>query len=618
MFGEGCQPFPGEHLVLYSSAAGSPEGTPQTEGSGFGMRLIFPLFVLLGAVTGAQQPGGSQSGQPAAPAEPSVAEMTTRDQPAVFRQNVNLVMVPVVVRDRQERCIGNLQREDFQLFDQGKPQVIAKFTVEKRGEHPAPKKESPGEEAGTNPEEPGPPVVAPERFVAYLFDDVHLDFGNLVQARDAAIKHLATSLQPTDRAAVFSTSGQTVLDFTADRKALTETLLRLRPRGELNRTAAECPNLSYYVADLIRNKNDRQALDAATFEAMGCLGLDPSMPGAQSTAAGLVEGQAARALAAGDHETRLALIVIKECVRRLAAMPGQRTVILVSPGFHLVENRFEETDILDRAIRSKVVVSSLDARGLYTTVAGADASDRFFSPQWRTLRTQYDISSAAAQADVLAELADGTGGTFFHNNNDLFAGFERVAAAPEYTYILGFSPQNLKLDGKYHALKVKLKEAPKLTLTARRGYFAPRHLEDSAEQAKREIGEALFSREELRGLPIELHTQFFKSGDSSARLTVIARVDLRQLKYRKADGRNRNDVTLVAGLFDGNGIFISGIQKNLELRLLDETLSSRMRGPVTVRTSFDVKPGTYLIRLVARDAEGQQISSENGAVEIPY
>lgn len=582
------------------------------------MRPIFPLFFLLGAVTGAQQPGASQAGQPAAPVGRDTAEMSSRDLPAVFHQNVNLVMVPVVVRDRQGRCIGNLHREDFQLFDQGKPQVIARFSVEKRGERPAAKKESPGEGVETNPQEAGPPVVAPERFVAYLFDDVHLEFGNLAQARAAAIKHLATSLQPTDRAAVFSTSGQTVLDFTDDRKALTDTLLRLRPSGELNKTANECPNLSYYVADLIRNKNDRQALDAATLEAMGCLGLDPSMPGAQSTAAGLVEGQAARVLAAGDYQTRLALDVVKDCVRRLAAMPGQRTVILVSPGFLLAENRFEETEILDRAIRSKVVISSLDARGLYTMVVGADSNDRFFSQQWYNLRTQYYMASASAQADVLAELAAGTGGTFFQNNNDLFAGFERVAAAPEYTYILGFSPQNLKLDGKYHALKVKLPESAKLTLTARRGYFAPRRLGDSAEQAKLEIQEALFSRDELRELPMELHTQFFKSSDTSARLTVIARVDLRPLKYRKADGRNRNELTLVTGLFDGNGIFISGIEKILELRLLDETLTSRLRGPVTVRTSFDVKPGTYLVRLVARDAEGQQISSENGAVEIPY
>ena len=32
-----------------------------------------------------------------------------------------------------------------------------------------------------------------------------------------------------------------------------------------------------------------------------------------------------------------------------------------------------------------------------------------------------------------------------------------MAALPEYYYVLGFSPQNLKFDGSYHNLKVSLK-----------------------------------------------------------------------------------------------------------------------------------------------------------------
>jgi hypothetical protein len=38
---------------------------------------------------------------------------------------------------------------------------------------------------------------------------------------------------------------------------------------------------------------------------------------------------------------------------------------------------------------------------------------------------------------------------------------------------------------------------------------------------------------------------------------------------------------------------------------------------VVIRTDFDVKPGAYLVRLVVRDAEGQQITAENAAVEVP-
>ena len=55
---------------------------------------------------------------PQTPAK-SPAEMATHDEPALFKARVNLVIVPVVVRDRQGKAVGNLGQEDFQLFDKG-------------------------------------------------------------------------------------------------------------------------------------------------------------------------------------------------------------------------------------------------------------------------------------------------------------------------------------------------------------------------------------------------------------------------------------------------------------------------------------------------------------------
>lgn len=46
----------------------------------------------------------------------------------------------------------------------------------------------------------------------------------------------------------------------------------------------------------------------------------------------------------------------------------------------------------------------------------------------------------------------------------------RTAEAPEYMYVLGFSPQ--KLDGKYHKLKVRANTVQKVTIQAREGYYA--------------------------------------------------------------------------------------------------------------------------------------------------
>jgi VWFA-related protein len=79
--------------------------------------------------------------------------------------------------------------------------------------------------------------------------------------------------------------------------------------------------------------------------------------------------------------------------------------------------------------------------------------------------------SAAAAAHVMGELADGTGGTFYHNSNDLEAGFRTLISGADYTYLLAFSTANTKR-GAHHSLKVKVNEAG-LTVQARRGYSTP-------------------------------------------------------------------------------------------------------------------------------------------------
>ena len=142
-------------------------------------------------------------------------------------------------------------------------------------------------------------------------------------------------------------------------------------------------------------------------------------------------------------------------------MPGQRSIVMVSPGFLTLADLLQEkTEIIDRAIRANVVISALNARGLYAIIPGGDASQP--SPQsiaGAIMRARNIRRPAAlAEEDVLAEMAYGTGGVFFHNNNDLVEGFKRVAARPEFVYVLGFSPQNLKLDGRLHSLKVTLQK----------------------------------------------------------------------------------------------------------------------------------------------------------------
>lgn len=545
-------------------------------------------------------------------------EVNSQDVQPTFTTRANLVLVRVVVRDKAGRANGTLQKEDFQLFDKGKPQVITKFSMEtSEGRKVSAAVPASVGSTVTSPGEKAPPIP-PDRYVAYVFDDVHLNFGDLAYVRKVAATHIAESLPASSRAAIYTTSGQTMLEFTDDQVKLQDTLLRIQPRGRMSQPGSECPDMSFFQADLIFNKNDTSALQAATSDAMQCAQLEQ---GGQSAAQSMAQAAASRVVMMGETETRLSLKLLGDVVRRMSALPGQRSVVVVSPGFLVLDNnRTEELDLIDRAIRANVTIGGLDARGLYALVPGGDASNSSITagnPASLNAKTRYMRDSAMMEQDVLGELADGTGGNFFHDSNDLAAGFKRVAALPEYYYVLGFAPQNLKFDGSYHSLKVSLKSPTGLTLQARRGYFAPKHEVDAAQEAKREIEETLFTRDEWHDIPVELHTQFFKSSDVAAKLSILARIDVRQLRFRKADGRNLDTLTVVAGVFDRNGNYLSAIEKTVDMHLKDESLANKLGAGITVRSAFDVAPGSYFVRIVVRDAEGQKMAALNGAVEIP-
>jgi hypothetical protein len=297
----------------------------------------------------------------------------------------------------------------------------------------------------------------------------------------------------------------------------------------------------------------------------------------------------------------------------MAALPGQRTLVLVSPGFLFPSHEQDISQLIDQAVRMNVVINAIDARGLYVD----SRYDATRSSVNNTLAA-YESSQATESGQTLSLVAEGTGGTAFLNNNDLVEGFRRTGSPPEFTYVLGFSPENLKPDGKFHSIKVKLRKSSGLTLQARRGYFAPKHAMDPADQIKQDIDDALFSRQEIKDFPLAVVSQAAKGGSNLSRLTVVMQVGLKAFHFNKADGLSKDKLTLVAGLFDQNGNYLKGTESNVDLRYKDETLEARMNAGLAVKTIFDdVKSGSYLVRLVAREAEGQMISTTSGTVDVP-
>ena len=548
------------------------------------------------------------------------SEVSTRDTPPTFRVRVNLVLVRAVVRDASGKVVTNLKKEDFQLSDNRKPQVISTFSVETPDSHKVPATTKPVDsDATSNTSEETAAAIAslPQRFVAVVFDDTNMLSEDVVWVRTAA-NRLLSSLASSDRVGIYSTSGQITQEFTQDHKSLQKALLGIVPRPVIGSGFHECPDVSYYQADRIQNFQDTQALEVAAEDALQCAyGGDPQFI-AQARA--LAQSTSQRVVSTGDSQIEYVYRHLEQTMRRLAGMPGQRVMVLVSPGFVVTTMLNQESSsIVDQANRANIVINAIDARGLYTPDSGGDISDPQQGSQ-RTLaiKSSYRLSAQSAQSDVLAQFADGTGGTFFHNRNDIDQGLREAVAAPAVSYLLGFSPQNLKINGAYHTLKVSLASKQRFNVQARHGYFAPRTIADPAEAAKEEIQEALFSQDEIHDLPVDMQTQFFKKDPTQARLAVLMHVDVKSIRFRKSEGRNRDNLTVATAIFDENGNFVTGGEKIVEMKLFDKTVDRLSRSGFTLKSSFDVKPGTYLVRLVVRDTEGSQMAARNSAVSIPF
>ena len=591
------------------------------------------------------------SARPQTPPAQNQPEVTSEDTPVTFSSRVNLVSVPVVVRDRNGRAVGNLEKENFQLFDKGTPQLITKFSVDKTeslaGTPAAPRAGAPDRTAVSPPAQP----ALPDRYVAYLVDDIHLTQGDLLNARQALNRHLDEALDRSSRAAIFTTSGIMLSNFTDDREKLHKAVNSIHPWTGGPDPHQDCPPVTYHVADELTNQrlyfsgflftdvkllemvnnNTDQLLTAIVAEAQQCSSLPlvagggipaaSELPGAPppppSPLMTQIRATVHQALIYGDRETDLSFAALSDVVRRIVAAPGSRSLVLVSPGFLVNTNhRLAEADVLERAVRAKVTVNTIDIRGLYTP-ASADVDAVRYSSQFSGVLQQADISAQSQADDILGELADGTGGKFFHNDNDLKGGLDQLAARPEYLYVLGFSPQDLKPDASFHALKVTVRDVPGAVLQVRRGYWAPKQARDAAEEAREDISEAVFSRDEIGDIPVDLQTEYFKPTDDKAEITVTARIKAAGLRFRKANERNNDQVTVVSGLFDSNGNFVKGIQRVITMHLRDQSLASLENSGIVVKEVFDAAPGRYVVRLVVRDAEGQTMAAHNGGVEVP-
>jgi VWFA-related protein len=370
--------------------------------------------------------------------------------------------VRVVVRDNHGNAVTGLAQSDFQIFDNGKPQEIAYFSAES-GAAPPPSAATPSAVSTTAL----PPASgSSQRYTALFFDDLHLQFEDLARTRIAAHDFVTKALGTGDLVGIFTPSGTVELDFTTDAAKLGSALDQLRVATKA--AGSECPDLTPYHAQRFLD-NEPEAVGAAINMTAQCICDGPPSSCPPGTNLMVIAQAAARSvLAQSDVISENSLGALQNLVRHMSGLPGDRGIALISNGFESRAHDDRLNEIIDSAIRSNVIISAMAGYGLKAYVPFGDASQPAMAGPGADLEKAGDDSAS----EVLQAAAEGTGGVFIRDTNDYNDTLARIGGAAEASYVIGFAPDDVKLDGSFHKIKTIVTTHSGFTLEARRGYYA--------------------------------------------------------------------------------------------------------------------------------------------------
>ncbi|HEY2119946.1 MAG TPA: VWA domain-containing protein, partial [Candidatus Acidoferrum sp.] len=448
----------------------------------------------------------AQAPNSTSPPKPAVASAETG---TTIKLRVNLVQVRVVVRDSKGNPVPGLTREDFQLSDNGKSQVITNFSVE-TPESRLERSEAAAKTQIRSPELANvPPPILPDRFVMLVIDTGQMEVGDLIRSREAAAKFMNT-LAPTDRVALYSTfKGEFTSNFT----------------GNPEKVRAALAGISAVP-------------DKETSHIVNGLGQPEKTPGGQASVQDLESAAA----------PGLNFQYVLDAMRILSRMPGERVLVLISPGFRGGLDMLDTTDerrLIEKASNSAIVINTLDVRGLYVPDIHGSYTETMGTKENKRNQSELGQNLIAQREQTLGllTLANETGGTCFRDSNDLDAGLKRLGDAPEVSYLLGFTPQNVKMDGSYHKLKITVTRLnrfgdPLYDTQARRGYYAPMEGGDPKKESHDELENALFSQDEIRDFPFVLQTQYVKKDGGAGQLDILSHLQMKEVLFRLVDGRH--------------------------------------------------------------------------------
>jgi VWFA-related protein len=619
--------------------------------------MKFP--VILTAFIGAVCVAGGSAALPGQTSNPTPAAGLSANP---LKIESNLVEVRVVVLDGKDQPVTGLKKEDFHLFDRGKEQSIAGF-----------EEQTPAQAAALSGPPPAAGAAQPEQrlslldhYIAFFFDTLNTPEADMIQARDAALAYVASGMGPRQKIALFTTD-KVLTDFTSDPQRIKDALKNLHSNGTQLARVHWCPDLTDAQAEelvdtaLPANSGSTQGLSGAWSVALAEANVCAPPPDPRSMPLN-IQILAERIVSQTHTQVNQTLAQFGQVIKYAGKAPGQRTVILVSPGFLSQSAQAVLDSITDQALRAQTVINTINPKGLALAMRSASAASSTIGITNSRASAQRDLMDMRADfvnQDVLAEFAQGTGGRFVHNDNDLKSGFHALADRQD-TYVLTFAPRDLKQDGKYHELKVTMTQKPKgYSIAARRGYFAASMvaqkdappsaqpgsqpaaetapnpiaapsssgapdtaLEAQAQQQNQQqiqalLDDALKSKTAEAGLTVGMEASP-SEGDGDTRMVALTvHVDTKGLPLHNDGGRSQDTVVFAVAVMDKDDKVVEVKQRQAKVSLTEDQLTDFFADGLDSNSIFELKPGSYQLRAAVIETGQRRLGTLTRAVTVP-
>ena len=556
-------------------------------------------------------------GQQTQPA-PSPAPQRTppaADEQDVVRITTNLVQVDAVVT-KDGKQVTDLSAEDFDLFEDGKPQKITHFSYVSNVPSANPTQTAaPPVKKDAIAAPVAPAVARPNdvrRTMALVIDDLGMSFESVSRVRKQARKFIDEKLQPNDLVAIIRTGGEVgaLQQFTTDKRMLYNAIDHLRWHP--------CSRAGLYV-----------------FAPAGSTATPGDAP------------------CGGTRNIRDTLRSLKFIVQGMRELPGRKSLVLFSDQLPIetqepgttnsqVQNQ-NNTSAIDTgdadfgndtttylgqlqkvaelAIRASVVIYAVDSRGLAYT--GLTAADRFSGNARAVTRQINSIMSSRSFAMIANRegselIAKQTGGFLIRNSNDF--GLDRIADDQRGYYLLGYRPNDETFNKQFHHITLKVKRHG-LTVRTRDGFFG---ISEEAARAKEltpenQFKKALMSPFGANDIALRLTTMFTNFADTGSMLRSLIYINAKDLTFvDEPDKGHKATFDLGIILFGDNGQVRSQQSRVVTLSLHDQIYERAVRNGIVYTLNTPIKQsGAFQFRVALKDQNSSRIGSAGEFVQIP-